>query len=226
MALANRRFKLEEFALATGFFEGCEIIPAVRHRIERVVLTVEPDSPPAISPPTCAHSVVSSAGGPSTPTLERRVVHGSCGPTALAEPAADKIDDAGDLFGMQPGIGDRQHATARLPTDQNGRRGNVWPPPKHRYRRIDVAQCTIGAGKRDVGVAAISERTDTGEAFVVEPVGFAAPAALRKRHDPSAVVEEIGKIDREPGFREQARVIASPGRSMVDHGKRKRTLTH
>src|SRR6478736_4031035 len=97
MALANRRFKLEEFALATGFFEGCEIIPAVRHRIERVVLTVEPDGRPSIS----------------RPTFEQRVVHGACGPTGLAEPAADKIDDAGDLFGMQPGIGDRQHANAR-----------------------------------------------------------------------------------------------------------------
>src|SRR4029079_19715351 len=90
-------------------------------------------------------------GGPSKsrPPFERRVVHGACGPTALAEPAADKIDDAGDLFGMQPRVADRHHATALLPTYQNGRRGTVWPPPKHRYRRIDVAQCTIGAGKRD-----------------------------------------------------------------------------
>jgi hypothetical protein len=184
MALANRHIKFQEFPSAAGFLKGCEIILAVSNRIKRAVLAVEPDRWPWVRPTS----------------YEKLMVHGARGRVTFAEPAADKIDDAGDLLGMLPCIGDRQHASSRHATDEDGCRGNVWPSPKGCDRRIDVTQCMIRSAKCYIDVAGVSEPAVLGEAFIVEPVGFATAATLRKSNDPSAVIQEISKIGAEPGF--------------------------
>ena len=84
--MARRHIELQEFALAASLLESCEIIPAVGNRVKPVVLAVEPDRWPSAR----------------RPSLEKLTVHGARGRRAFAEPAADKIDDAGDLLGMQP----------------------------------------------------------------------------------------------------------------------------
>ena len=205
VTLANRHIELKELALAAGLLEGGEIVPAVSNRIKRVVLTVKPDRWPSIR----------------RSSLEKPMVHGARGRITFAEPAADKIDDAGDLLGMQSCIGYRQHAPARHTTDEDRCRGNVLPSAKGCDRGIDVTQCTIRASKCYVDVAGVSASTVLGEAFVVEPVGFATAATLRKSNDPSAVIQEISKIGGEPGVSEQVWVHTSPGRSMIDHGRGK-----
>ena len=75
----------------------------MRDRVERITLAVKPKR----------WSLEARA------LFEQTLIDGSCGPATFTNLPAHQVDDPEYLFRMRAGIGDGEHAAARLPADEN-----------------------------------------------------------------------------------------------------------
>jgi hypothetical protein len=56
VALFARHVELEELSLASGFFERCEVLPAMSHEVKLVIMAVKPDGASKAHPRLCGQS--------------------------------------------------------------------------------------------------------------------------------------------------------------------------
>ena len=97
------RGQLVKLAPAAGLLEGLEARPAVSERIEGVPVAVDPQRVVWIRRAAREQGLVD----------RRRLL------AARSVSAADEVDHALDLFGMEAGVRDAQDAAARLPADHH-----------------------------------------------------------------------------------------------------------
>ena len=135
--LARRRREVVERPLAASGLERCEVLAAVRQRIEGIALAVEPQHLPWIARPSCEERLIDQAGVDA----------------AGAHPASHEVDDALDLRGVLTRVGDAQDAATRLPADHDTVAVDEGHGEDGSHGGVDVAQPAIGARNREGGVA-------------------------------------------------------------------------
>src|SRR6266446_6823610 len=142
-----RRGIIMKRAFAAGRLEGGKIRAAVRQRIERVVVAVEPDRRLAVD----------------RAASEQVLVDGTRTPATRPKPAANEVDDGARRAGL---AADGHLAAIDERLRQDRRRDGV-----------DVAERTVGAGERNRFLASVAlGAAERGETLVVKTLRAAAAA--------------------------------------------------